>query len=30
MLELKQGVVAHVGFKLQDGLLFYKDRVVIP
>ena len=29
MLELEQGTVAYVGFKVRDGLLFYKDKVVI-
>ena len=30
MQDLTQGTVAHTGFSLQNALLFYKHRLVVP
>ena len=30
MQDLTQGTVAHAGFSLRNGLLFYKHRLVVP
>ena len=30
MLNLTQGTMAHFGFELRDGLLFFKGRLVVP
>ena len=28
--DLNQGIVAHIGFSLRNGMLFYKHRLVVP